>query len=101
MGRNIDLDTRIVQTERPLAAELDGDQAVLMSVRQGVYYGLNEVARRILDLTETPVSLHAICEVLIEEYDVDRATCERDVRDYAAELLEQDLVRITDAPGNP
>jgi hypothetical protein len=56
------------------------------------YLGLDEVGQRIWDLIEEPRSLDAVVDTLLEEYDVDRATCERDVSAFVAALEDHKLV---------
>jgi hypothetical protein len=45
-----------------------------------------------------PTSLAAICAVMTRLYDVDEATCERDVGDLLADLAAEGLVRPVPDP---
>ena len=83
----------IRQSEDQVAAEVDGE-VVMMSVEKGNYYGLDEVGSRIWALIETPCTLDELCDALAAEFDVERATCERDVTRFLEEMAEQGLVRV-------
>ena len=76
-----------------IQAEVD-DELVALHVEQGSCYGFNPTATRIWALIETPQSLSALTDKLLEEYEVDRQTCEEQVR-AVLESLEQDgLVQL-------
>jgi hypothetical protein len=66
---------------------------------------LNEVAADILDQADGERSLAACFEELAAGYDVDRPTLERDVVEFAAELIEAGLLERVDwigaAPAAP
>lgn len=76
--------------------DLDGE-AVLLNLRTGVYFGLDPVATRIWDLLVEQRSLPAILDTLQDEYEVDAAQCERDVRLFLAALTDHALLEA-DAP---
>jgi len=98
MRTEIDLDTRIKQSESLQAADMGNGEAILMSVRHGVYYRMNHVARRIFEWAATPVALREVRDRLLAEYEVDPDTCERDLDEYVRQLREQGLVEILDDP---
>jgi hypothetical protein len=71
-----------------------GDEIVILHLRDGVYYGLEDVGARIWQLLRTPVSLPAIRDAIVAEFDVDPARCEQDVRSLIAKLTERGLVQM-------
>jgi hypothetical protein len=73
-------------------ASLSSDELALLDAAQGMYYGLNGPATRIWELLEKPRSLGDICQVLLAEFEVDPAECERDTRDLIARLQAVALV---------
>ena len=89
----IDINTVVVQTNNLLTSELDGE-TVLMSVHQAAYYGLDSTAQRIWNMIAQPSRVADLCEQLIAKYEVDRATCERDVCSYLTELNKEGLIRV-------
>jgi hypothetical protein len=78
-----------------LSAKLGEDELALLGASQGKYYGLNATATRIWELLETPRTLRELCDLLVSEFDVDRAECERETSDLIAELTAEGLVAIT------
>lgn len=79
-----------------LAAKV-GDEMVMMSATNGNYIGLSPVGARIWELLETPRSIESLCRTLIDEYDVDSATCRIEVDSFIATLGQHQAVRIDDA----
>jgi len=48
------------------------EEAALLNLKDGVYYGLNPVGARIWNLLQKPITAGEILEVIIEEYDVEK-----------------------------
>ena len=89
----LDLDTVIAQGEEQVSCEVDGE-VVLMSVENGAYYKMDDIASRIWALIETPQRVGTLCEQLTSEFDVDRSVCEEDVLDYLVQLLKDNLIQV-------
>jgi len=68
------------------------DQLVMMDIQQGKYFALNPVATRIWELLETPLNLEALCEKLLDEFDVTPEQCRLDVQEHLAEMQKLGLV---------
>jgi len=73
------------------------DEVVLLNLADGVYYGLDGVGARIWTLIQRPASLSQISEALRQEYQVERAQCEADLRALIAELEARGLVVVARA----
>jgi hypothetical protein len=71
-----------------------GDELVVLNLRDGVYYGLEDVGARIWKLMQNPVSVTAIREALLAEYDVEPARCEQAICTLLAQLVDKGLVAI-------
>ena len=71
-----------------------GDESVVLDVKQGRYFGMNDVAARVLELLDRPRSLAELKEALVAEYEVDPARLEADLRALAARLVELGLIEI-------
>lgn len=69
-----------------------GEEAVILKLETGVYFGLDPVGTRVWQLLETGDTLTQICEVMFKEYDVSRKDLERDVLDLVEQLLEKQLL---------
>jgi len=93
-------DTRLVASDDVLSSPLGGE-VVLLEPRAGVYYSLNEVGAVMWEQLQQPVTLEAICEAIVAEFEVDLATCEPDVRRVLAELVRHNLAEAVPAAGPP
>lgn len=85
----------IVASDDVLAGEFD-TEAVILDLRSGVYYGLAGTGARIWQLLKTPISLAALRDTLVAEYDVPPPRCEADLRELLDELRRRGLVRVSD-----
>ncbi|MBT3878989.1 MAG: lasso peptide biosynthesis PqqD family chaperone [Candidatus Scalindua sp.] len=95
MGNNeIDLNSVVAQSEDQVSTELDGE-TVLMSIEQGNYYGMDKVLSRIWALIEKPIPVSTLCDRLIDEYNVERETCEQDVLNVLNDLTKENLLKIS------
>jgi len=86
-------DTLLSRNDKILYAAVGADDAVMMSMEAGRYYGLNAVARRVWELLETPKSIAGLREAICTEFDVDAQTCEADLDEFVSQLLAKDVVR--------
>jgi hypothetical protein len=86
-------ETVVVATERQVSAQLDGE-AVVLSLRDGIYYGLDAVGARVWELVQESRTVGAIRDAVVAQYDVDADRCEQDVIRLVTELREMGLVEI-------
>ncbi len=92
---SIGLDTVVTRNDEPVAVEVD-QKVVMMSVDQGMYFGLEGTGPRIWALLEQPRSVRQLCESLIHEFSVDPDVCRREVGAFLEELRRAQLVRFHD-----
>ena len=85
-------DTALSRSDEMIYAATGQDEAVMMSINAGRYYGLNAVASRIWELLETPQNVPELCRQILEEFEVDAPTCETEVRRFIGELLDNGIV---------
>lgn len=71
------------------------DDCMVLRDAIGNCYALERSAIHIWQLLDTPMTITALCERLLIEYDVDAAVCERDVADFVQELHREGLVEIS------
>lgn len=86
--------TTIVKRDPSLLFSSVDDDLVLFSARQGMYYGTQAVGSRIWALIEDEVSVAEICDKLLEEFSVDRVTCEHEVVQFVEQLTEEGMVAV-------
>ena len=89
---SITLDATLSRTAEILYAAVGEEEAVMMSVAAGRYYGLNAVGRRIWELLERPRTVTELCMRLCEEFEVDAQTCEAEVLTYVDTLIGNGIV---------
>ena len=87
------LESRVQRLEHVLHRDLRGE-VVLLDTVTGTYLGLDETGSRIWLLLGEVSSLAGVLEKLLDEYDVDRATCERDLIDLVEDLADHGLVTV-------
>ena len=90
---NIELSTLVQQSEEVISADLGG-QAVMMHLERYEYFGLDDIATPIWEMIEEPISVTALCDQLLPNYDIDRATGEQDILAHLNDMLRDDLVSI-------
>lgn len=90
--------TTIVRSSDQVSGDLDG-KVVLLSIENGEYYNMNEVGSRIWALLEAPITFGALIDRLINEFQVDRATCERETNAFLARLKDDHLVDVAPCGG--
>ena len=73
------------------------DEAVILNMDKGVYYGLNAVGARVWELIQTPQTLSALCAAVTDEYAVDPEQCRQDIQTLLAEMQAQGLVAVSEA----
>ena len=71
-----------------------GDNMVILSLSDGVYYGLNEVGQDVWDMIKEPMTVADICAKIIESYDVTMQVCERDVCALLEQLAQKRLIVV-------
>jgi Coenzyme PQQ synthesis protein D (PqqD) len=76
-----------------VSSDLAGE-AVILDLRSGVYYGLNEVGARIWALVQQPQTLQSIQHTLLQEYDVDPEVCAQDILHLLQDLQAAGLVEM-------
>ena len=89
----------VARNEEPIAVEVDRS-VVMMSLDQGMYFGLEGTGPRIWALLEQPRTVQQLCDELMATFEVDPAVCFREVCTFLEEMRRAQLVRIHDeAPG--
>lgn len=68
------------------------NEMVFVDIDAGSYYATGEVGADIWDFLDAPRSFEAICDHLLGRYEIDRTTCEAEVRAFLAQLLDAHLI---------
>ena len=70
------------------------NELVLLNLRDGIYYGLEGVGTRVWSLMQRPIPIAEIRDMIVAEFDVDRARCEADLRVLLAALVDRGLAVV-------
>jgi hypothetical protein len=90
----IPLLTSLLVRNPDIFASLIDDEMVMMDGEQGLYFGLNSVARSIWELLEKPLAYGMLLRSLGERYEVEESQCRKDVEPFLLKMLENRLIRI-------
>ncbi len=77
-----------------LCSQLPDDEAVLLDLDAGIYYGFNAVGLFAWHLLERPQRLEDLVLATLEKFEITAETCEADLRELVEQLLEKKLVTI-------
>jgi hypothetical protein len=92
--QNISRDSVVRASPQQVSCDI-ANEAVLLSMSDGEYYGLNEVAASIWQLIQEPRSVLAIRDALLAEYaDIDPIECEQAVVRFLGEMISLNLVHV-------
>jgi len=83
----------VVGAKDQVSCDLNGEAAIL-NLKDGMYYGLNEVGARIWSLLSEPITVNRIRDQLEREYDVERDRCEKDLVTLLSQLQDAGLIEV-------
>ena len=86
-------DTVIVSVQDQVSTSL-GDEAVILHLKDGIYYGLNPLGAHIWRLLEEPRTFGEIRDIILEEYEVEPQRCEQDLIKLLQELADRKLIEV-------
>jgi hypothetical protein len=88
-----DISALVQRSANQIACDM-GSEVVILDLTSGMYYGLDDLGARIWSLIEHPASLGTIRDAIMTDYDVDAATCERDILTFVQQMKSVGLVEI-------
>ncbi len=89
--------TTILRSPDQVSGDLDG-KIVLLSIENGQYYNMNEAGGRIWALLEKPMTIAALIDHLLGEFEIDRSTCEKETMAFLEQLQKDKLLKIEPRP---
>jgi hypothetical protein len=90
----VDEQQLITRTGNLVEAGVD-DELFVLDVDGGHCFGFNTTATEIWQALESPMTLGAVCDMLIQTRDVDRATCLTETAALINRLADEELVILT------
>jgi len=94
-SHNLKPDTLIVRDNSQVFSVIDGE-VVMLSIKKGEYYNLNNVGSDIWCFLEKPIKFEHLLLKLTDLYDVTEETCKKDITPYLQDFIESKLILILD-----
>src|SRR6185369_5291351 len=88
--------TTVVAITDQASVDLD-DEAAILNLKTGVYFGLNEVGAWVWRLIQTPLTVVEVRAAMLDEFDVTPERCDSDLQDLLRDLVKHQLIEIRDA----
>lgn len=89
---DIDLTQTFKLSTNQVSSSLD-NETIILNHDAGVYYGLDEVGTLVWEqLQQKPATVEELKKTVLEEFDIDEATCENDIKVLLKELMDEKLV---------
>lgn len=88
--------TRLRPNEKEVAAKVLDGEAIMINLTSGAYYSMDEVGGLIWEMIDARHSLGEIVAAVIARYDVSSEPVQRDVQRLAAQLVDENLVMVSD-----
>jgi hypothetical protein len=85
--------TRVKATSDQVSSEL-GQEVVILHVKNGIYYGLDQVGVVIWKKLQEGCQVSDIVGSVMSEFDVGAKQCEEDVFRILSELIDAQLVQV-------
>lgn len=89
-------ETTIVRNNEILTSDIDGEK-VMMSIKQGQYYGLGKTGSFIWDSMEKPIKIKHLINSITSRFKVDKKKCLSDILPFLNDLMEKGLINATNA----
>ena len=99
MIRRLSSSTPIQRCRRHAWQDLGGE-CVILDLDAGIYYGLDDVGSRVWNLIHAPITVAAVRDTLVAEYDVDPARCGQDLLRLLRQMAAAGLIETAESgPG--
>ncbi len=83
---------KYIQNKKVIQSKI-GDEVVMLDMDSGFYFGLNSVASIIWGKLEKEVSFDEIILDLLNEYNIDKLTCENETKIFLHQLLSKNIIK--------
>ena len=89
----LNLDSVVQRSSDVMAAEA-GRDLVMVSIANGLYYGVSDIAREVWVAIEHPKKISDLIDDLLATYNVDKAKCEAETLSFLEDLLSEHLLQV-------
>jgi hypothetical protein len=87
-------DDAVIRRHPDLVFSKVDDEVVMMSIKNGEYYGLDNIGSRVWEIIEKPVTFKELIDLLRYEFEIDDKKCRSDVIEFIEALINKELVVI-------
>ena len=91
---NVPEDAKIVASTDQISGDLSGE-VVVLNLKNGTYYGLQDVGNRVWELLQQPTTLLKVQSAIADEYDVALDVARQDVQELVDSLASEGLVEVS------
>lgn len=92
LNQNTPESLRYQAIQEHLCCELN-NEAIILSLENGKYYGINPVGARIWELLQNSASVPEIERTLLREYDVDEEMCRQEIAAFLERMIAEGLIK--------
>ena len=93
MTRALSASSSVVAGSDQVFSNLE-DEVAILSLKDGMYYGLNEVGARIWNLIQEPRTVGEVRDLLVSEYEVNPDRCEHELIALLQDLVAEGIVEV-------
>ena len=97
MAGTLSLDVVVVASPTQVSSRL-GDDAVILELEKGAYFGLEAVGSRIWELLAQPRMVSEIRDTIVGEFDVESDRCAADLLALLTQMADKGLIQVGSAP---
>jgi len=93
MSNDLAPTTTVVAIADQASVDLDNEAAIL-NLKTGVYFGLNEVGAWVWRLIQEPCTVAQVRAALLDEFEVEPERCDSDLQNLLRDLAQHQLIEI-------
>ncbi|GEM_PF-1052905 len=84
----------VIAQSSPGVSAMMGEHLIMLSIEQGAYFDLNPTAKLIWESLVSPRTMHELCMIIHEEYEVSEQHCKDSVESFVLELYKENMVSL-------
>ena len=92
-AKALSAETVVKAAQGQMSCDLAGEAAIL-NMATGIYYGLDPIGARVWELIQEPASVSKLRDALLEEYEVEPAQVEADIKVLLGDMTSHGLVEV-------
>ncbi len=95
-GKNaITLNSFVAVSKDNVSVDLSkSGEKIVLHLKNGLYFGLNEVGAKIWNLIQKPRKVSEIRDIILENFEVDPDRCVRELFDILQKMLASGLIEV-------